>query len=368
MAPRVSSDGGAFVQQVDEDTNQALFDVFLSLEGLGLPTGTGNNQVNFFGVELQGIENLELRLSSGDDELTVSVDEYRGVDTVGRVLARGTAPETAVGLDGVVGDLRGTFDAEQALPLTIVAGAGNDIINLEQIRGETVILGGAGSDVLNIGDPEILDGIDGRVIFDGAAHIEEIPRQLTADDFNQVLLQNLPEVFVDTEPANAFIDAARKVTVFAAPKLLNIIRGEDSGDLRANNTADLTNDLFKVEGPLQVRAVVLYEDNVQEFGVHESGLQQIDTTTGFGLFVDDDGSDTTEPVGNDGNPRRPLIERVQAGTVRVLTNTDPEALATIAQPLSNDDEGRRSIAAQPVYIDSTGIKTFGLLVHRHLII
>ena len=38
---------------------------------------------------------------------------------------------------------------------------------LQQIRGLTTIMGGAGSDLLNIGDEDVLDGIDGRVVFDG---------------------------------------------------------------------------------------------------------------------------------------------------------------------------------------------------------
>ena len=125
-------------------------------------------------------------------------------------------------------------------------------------------------------------------------------------------------------------------------------------------------------GPLQVRAVVLYDQNVQELGVHERGIQQLDTTSGLPLYIDDDGSDTTDAFNANGNLRTPLIERVQAGTLRVLSGLPSGATAvanqvfdasgalyaTFAQLVTTNDNGNLALSAQPVYIDVLGQKTF----------
>src|SRR5207253_7421210 len=81
-----------FKQDTDPDTGKLLYDAFLSLEGLGIPTGIGNDTVPFYGIQLQGIEEVELRLADGNDHVLVSENEYRGSASVNQVISANGAP------------------------------------------------------------------------------------------------------------------------------------------------------------------------------------------------------------------------------------------------------------------------------------
>ena len=104
-------------QDISDPTHPVLLsDTFTSVEGMGLgiPSAgkTALDGVNVFhGVELQGIEALDVRLAGGDDTFTV-------------------------------------VDTPANLNLSISGSAGNDTFNLKSVSGPTRILGGPGSDLL----------------------------------------------------------------------------------------------------------------------------------------------------------------------------------------------------------------------------
>ena len=171
----VDQRGNAIWQaEVDSSTGAPIYDSALSLEGMGLPTGTGADGTQFFGIELSGFERLDLRLAGGNDRLTVAMSQYRGVRDVDQVLRAAQVP---TGLDTP------TVRSSQ-----IVAGAGNDVIDLLSYRGRMTVLGGAGNDTVNVGNANLLNGVLGTLLFDGDAHIREEQRQATSSDFPASIL------------------------------------------------------------------------------------------------------------------------------------------------------------------------------------
>ncbi|MGZ6715887.1 MAG: hypothetical protein ACXVFG_14140, partial [Gaiellaceae bacterium] len=119
-----------------------ITDTFRSVEGIGLGIPTGGRAAfdgtnTYFGIELLGVDGLDLRLAGGDDSFTVV----------------NTAP---------------------GFRLTIAGGSGNDTVNLRSVSGPTRVLGGAGSDTLNVfSTTNTLADIAGRVLFEGDKQIVE---------------------------------------------------------------------------------------------------------------------------------------------------------------------------------------------------
>ena len=241
----------------------------------------------------------------------------------------------------------------ESIKIQIVAGNGNDTIDLLQYRGEMVVLGGAGVDTVNVGNRNLLNGIHGTLTYDGDADIVELRRQATSLDFGNIL-NNLPNVFVQTDPSAvgsvpyAIIDRSGKVFVFTNPVLASIVFGSlDSPQIH------LSGDPL-VSGDLLVRAVALHGVNVQELGVHERGIQKI-TETGAPLWLGLDGNETINAAATG----IPVIVRVDGTTGgqlvyldtdgnRVFTNT---GRASIVAPIGGevgvlvwrDTQGRKTL-------------------------
>ena len=120
-----------FVQELDANGNP-LTETYLSLEttGLGIsPAGQTDVQGNpYYGVEMQGIEHVELELSSKNANFTIDDNA---------VCTGSGATQTCV------------QDAVGALPaptVDVYGGTGNDSFTVEGIGAATTIMGGAGTD------------------------------------------------------------------------------------------------------------------------------------------------------------------------------------------------------------------------------
>ncbi|MFC1533492.1 hypothetical protein ACFL7M_09040, partial [Thermodesulfobacteriota bacterium] len=256
-------DGNPIFEQDTDETGQLIEDTFQSLEGIGLPTGVGLDTVPFSGVEIKGIEDIELRLADGNDDFTVAVTEYHRTESGQDVMTYG--------------------DPLEDITLTIVTGAGDDTVNIEQIGGETMILGDSGDDRVNVNHENPISGIDTKIVFDGDAHIEEQVVRANASEYDPNLLNNLPIVFVNSEPGLFFVDSSGARTDYALPQMAPII-------------------IQGAGGELSVRVVVLndngeaLEDFVQEKGVQERGVQKEDGQ-GNPLFYTEDGDEITTNTG-----------------------------------------------------------------------
>ena len=150
----VDGNGHPIFVQDSEETGVPIVDTYQSLEGLGIPSGVGLDGVPYFGIRIEGMENVQLRLADGNDTFTLSEAEFHrwvnGQDIV-------TVP---------AGPITGPV-------MTVLAGGGDDHINVRQIGAVTTILGGAGDDTINVGDGSGLSRISALLVVDGDAHIDE---------------------------------------------------------------------------------------------------------------------------------------------------------------------------------------------------
>src|SRR5205814_7121514 len=136
------------------------------LEGIGLPSGIGDGNLPFYGLELNGIERLDLRMSSHEpgqaldlpaagadsDNLTVRLNEFLGANSLAnRALRNHLVTPTLPAFTW----------------MRIAVGGGDDTINLDWYTGEVTVLGGPGVDTVNVGSLDLLTGVLGRLIYDG---------------------------------------------------------------------------------------------------------------------------------------------------------------------------------------------------------
>ncbi|MDB4265389.1 hypothetical protein N9891_01425, partial [bacterium] len=297
--PRMESIGNGEFQQAVDSNGDPIIDVVVSVEGLGLDIPSagfvGRDGVRTFGVALQGIETLDLRLAdeapqdnptaSRDDRLIVALTDLRGADT-------------RAGVIGQVSD-----EDRQELDLRIVAGAGDDIITLQQTTGQTEIFGGAGNDTVTLGQLGSLENIGGGIIFDGDAHIDEVQQVVTS-----IPTGALPSVFTDLDNIVGTLALVGGGTLQFADRNLQPI-------------------VFLDNGEAQVRTISLRSDGeIRTAFVRDYGILAKDNL-GRQLYVDAIGEQTIDQFTN-GERNQVLWE----------TNfLDP--------------------AAVPLFIDSSGVKT-----------
>src|SRR5206468_5684099 len=150
---------------------------------------------------------------------------------------------------------------------------------------------------------------------DGDATVMENLRRVNASEFDLTILDNLPLVFVDSAPNLVFVDSDGKQFGYAQPILKSIIKGSNAdGD-------PITGDLF-------IRAVALYNANVQLTGVQEFGIQKKDLS-GHLLWIDLKGRESVDPAATgipviirtrSSTPGAALVWLTDKGN-RVFTNT-----------------------------------------------
>ena len=243
--------------QVDEPGEDLLFDVSQSLEGLGLGIPLAGRQsvdgVTYYGIEMDGIEDVEVRLSSGDDHVTVEA-------------------------------------AQEGMRFTFVGGAGSDTLDLWSVGGFTRVLGGAGDDVVHIHEAGSLAKILDRVLVDGDAHIAEQDVHYTVDDFDPADLANAPKVFV-----NQTFPLVYQGRSYALPLLDRIVEDDGTGNLVAR--------VVLVDSGGSIVEGLVQEKGLAAYGVHrKNNLNQP-------LYFDIDGNQTTDAT----STGVPVIDRAAAG-------------------------------------------------------
>ena len=277
-----------FEQDVDPNTKKPIFDTFLSVEGIGIGIDMVNGRVSadgqrFYGIELAGIEHLDIRLSDGAS----------------------SAHPTEDGNDSftIVGTPQGT-------KLTLWGGGGNDTFLVHGIGDDATILGGLGDDTVNV--KTVADGIDndddgfideldeldalslvlGRLTVDGNNHIvEQVNPVLASESFLQPFLTTPLVVIPDSSQASRNFNNQ----TYFIPKFVPIL--------------DNTGSQLRVYTVVITAAGTVAEQLVQERGTQQFGLHKRDSSN-QPLFFDVDGTETTDAS----KTGLPVILYVPAGT------------------------------------------------------
>jgi len=142
---------------------------FLNLQGLGLGSGTSLDTTPYHGVEIEGFEEMDIRLTEDGDTFTIEATH------------EGTT--------------------------TLVLGAGDDVAYVEAISGALDILGGAGDDTVNVWDDADSAGqIDGRITFDGNAHRVDVTRTRLYSELDEemrAVVDAAPDVYRHQQDASS---------------------------------------------------------------------------------------------------------------------------------------------------------------------
>lgn len=282
-----------FTQDRDADTGELLYDTYRSLEGLGQPTGRiGKDTLPIYGVLLDGIESLDIRLAAGDDQFTFKT--------------------TTVDVQRVL----------QPVKSILVTGAGNDRVNIEEATGDITVYGGAGDDTVEVYDGNRLDKITARITFDGDGDIREQNLPVSAAPYATVIA-NSSSVFINSENQSfRFTDGSGNSTTYALPTM---------GKILLNNA-----------GNVDLRAVVLNpngtvkENLVQENGVQKYGVQKRQGVSGPLLWFDKDGGETADSATG-----IPVIvgDRTTPGALPVYLNSKGYEVFTIESPVIGGGTG-----------------------------
>ena len=267
-----------------------IVDHVVSLEGAGLGINAGASYdplgvkaldtTRYFGIEMQGIENIELRLADG-----------RPAVTTGPISGQHPADDGA--------DNFTVVNTPADMHLTIWGGGGNDVITVRGIGGPTKIAGGAGDDVVTVGLG--LDGIDnnGNGQIDEASELTTagILSMLTVDGFAS--LDQTADPVLDNDPV-----VGTGPTSFLVVPLVVVPTGtvfhSSAGDWqKASFLPILVDHSPGINGSaLNARTVVLDESGaikialVQEKGRVEYATQKLQGTSP--LWFDAAGQETTD--------------------------------------------------------------------------
>ena len=267
-----------------------IVDHVVSLEGAGLGINAGASynplgaraldSTRYFGVEMQGVENIQLRLADG-----------RAAVTTGPVAGRHPADDGA--------DNFTVVNTPADTHLTIWGGGGNDLITVRGIGGPTKIAGGAGDDVVTVGLG--LDGIDnnGNGLIDEPAELSAagILSRLQVDGFSQIAQR--ADAVLDNDPV-----VGTGSTSFLVVPLVVVPTGtvfhSTAGDWqKASFLPILVDHSPGINGsPLFARTVVLDETGsirtalVQEKGSIQYATQKLQGTSR--LWYDAAGQETTD--------------------------------------------------------------------------
>ncbi|MFZ3219374.1 MAG: hypothetical protein WA174_05030, partial [Rhodoferax sp.] len=122
-----------FYVPMEDPSGNAITDTFLNLQGMGMGQGTSLDGTLWDGVRIEDFDNIDIRLSTGDDDVYIE-----------STLTAGTT--------------------------TLVLGAGNDEVFVKAVLSDLDILGGAGNDTVTVADANLLADINDQITFDGDAH------------------------------------------------------------------------------------------------------------------------------------------------------------------------------------------------------
>ena len=261
-----------FAPDIDPDTGLPVpDDVYVSLEGAGLGIDDVAGQLSsdgvnrYYGVEIRGIEGLELRLSDLADTFTVN--------------------HTPAGM-----------------ALHVWAGGGADDVLVEGIGGATTISGGDGDDDIRAGG--VLDGVDndGDTLVDEADELDlaSILGRLTVDGRDELAESSEQVRDNDADPLVATYLTRDLVIISAGPAVA--LPGSTTGQVyyQADFVPILVDPTPGTAGtPIQVRSVVVdsggvvVERLVQELGSLEQARQKLNASL-VALWFDKEGREVTD--------------------------------------------------------------------------
>ena len=300
--------------------------------GLGINSTVGQTALNttqYFGIQMDGIENLELHLSNnGADSFTVD-DEYN--------------PD-------------GSLAAK--LKLTIYGGDGNDAILVKSISDATAVVGGNGDDTVTVQAPgNKLTSILGRLTVDGNNDLVRTSVSVNDNDPSLLVQQFL----------------SQNTIVVATGNLLTASDG--TRYYRAAFVPILVDTSGTVGSPLSVRTVVLdskgdmvqllvQQQGVPEYGVRAYGRQKKDLD-GNPLFLEDDGTGTgglTETRTNTGVMAIEYLPKTATGALELFYDTSGNVTTdgTLTGLPAITPATSTTTDAAPVYVDSAFRHVFSL--------
>ena len=236
----------------------------IPMPGGSVPNDLAQNGITFYkGIELQGIENLDIRLAGGDDDFTVA-------DT-GFTRQTNGQPSTT--------RCRRTC--------TLSGGAGNDTINLQQVGGPTRIIGGDGADTVNIhsgGSAQTLAQILSRVTFDGDGTVGEHPIDFLDNDPRLQIFLTTPSVILSVPGTEAITSDASHTHYFQA-QLVPVLADHNT-TAHDGSTVDVWVVSLDGTGAISTQWV-------QEKGSLETAAQKTDALH-RPLYFDNAGQETTD--------------------------------------------------------------------------
>ena len=318
-----------FVQ--DTLNGVGLTDTFLSLESTAIGiSSTGAMSVEttpYFGVEMQGIEHVQLRLSNLGSTFTIDdTENCTSTPTHANPFAQSCVENS--------GPLA-------APTVDVYGGTSNDTFNVRGIGAATTIMGGAGTDTINVqSTASNLSGILSRLSIDGNDMLTTQTTNVTATNsdpatnqlVNEFLLQSI--LVVGTNPV-----VVNGQTVYQANWVPILCQDNISA---LCNTSDPT-------GSIEVRSVVINGDgslqqiDVQQKGVPTYGQQEygFQKTTSIQLFLFS------------------FVHGFQTVTISVPEWLDSSGNETTVNTGVPDIQlaPYGSAGAQPLYVDSQGNKT-----------
>ena len=357
VTPRVTvvgtTPGGKtlYQNQVDENGNP-IVDTYVSLQGGGLPSGTDFNGLPYSGVEIQGIEHVDIRLPNGTttpaaNTLTVAEGDVHTVAT------------KAVGSSYVVDPTRDVVTSGPPLTsytLNIDGGNADDSVTLKQIGGLTTVNGGGGSNTLTASNGGSLGSLDARVIFNGTATTSQVSATVSASDplFAPLLGPgNSPLVFINSnlnQTPYSDNDGPKPYSASTTASLLFAQGGIVF--VRVAVLADLANPSGPVDGVVQQDWV--QQRGVQEQGVQEYGKQKINPQDNQPLYLDANGieTETVTPL-----PEIVTVAQGTAGALPVYLDFAGNRVLVPSPALSSYGKQKRDGSNNLVYIDANGHET-----------
>ena len=295
------------------------------------PDDSGQTDVRgvepYYGVEMVGIEHLQLSLAGGRsnftiDDTTVCADPVSG----------GGSPVC-------------TPDPSTAIPapeLEVYGGGGDDQFTVKSIGAPTTITGGPGNDSVLVQAPsDTLTGILSRLTIDGTNDLVTQSHQVNTSDpdptgglIGQLLTQPLivmPGNQLGTQNGTPYYDAS----------LVPILVADSSGNISVRSVV--------LDSTGAITQVMVQERGVQEYGIQMYGIQKTNAG-GNVLWLDSTGAPTTT---NTGIPDLTPSASSASGAQPVWFNSSGNEVldgtltgVPVILPAKSTDPG-----ALPVYVD-----------------
>ena len=263
----------------------------MSLEGAGLgidPNGqtNPNSHETYYGIEMTGVEHVQLRLSGGNDSFTINDDACVGTCTFTDSSHHAFTPSLL-----------------PAPELEVYGGGGDDSFTVTGIGAATTIAGGPGNDAVTVRSP--------------AADLMSILGRLTVDGNNDLVTQVTPVLDTDSQKiVHDFLTTPLVVTPIAGtcqvvPNQTGSCSGSTTGSVYYQAAfVPILADTDSTPGngsALDVRTVIITSDGtllqqlvqqrgVLEYGIQAVGQQKRDSFNNL-LWLDPSGAETTTNTG-----------------------------------------------------------------------